>query len=151
MLSDITIVQPGGGQYPLEGGASDQDGCTKVIEKKVRVEALVSVTPRVYIEEPSIDCCDSTSTDSRYIECRFPPSHCTFTVKQDLCLHIPMTFDAEVHIKKTGIICDVKPCYEEVQLVPESPRMHMGPQQSAVMFHGSGARGNRKSHRKYRR
>ena len=83
---------------------SDHSNCTRYVQQNVRVQAIVDVTPRVFVEEPSIDCSDSRVYSKSHAKCH-PNKSYTFTVEQDLCLTIPLTFGADVTVRRTGIIC----------------------------------------------
>jgi len=78
--------------------------CPAVVNETVCVQADVSITPAVTVGDiisnclggPIIGACPGTSS---------PTDSCTFTVSQNICVGVPLTFSAEAAAEPTGIIC----------------------------------------------
>lgn len=84
---------------------NEEDDCTKTIEKNVRIQALVTVEPKVFLDEPDVDCCKPVKVSSNKKNGRSKQDKYKFFVEQELCLKIPLTFHAQVEAKPLGIIC----------------------------------------------
>lgn len=90
------------------------DDCTKILEKKVIVTAQVTVKPRVILLEPDTDCCEPTKVTklNKRHSCKkrcVDKNKYKFVVEQELCLRIPLQFNAEIDVEKQGIVCDINP------------------------------------------
>jgi hypothetical protein len=79
--------------------SEESKGCIRRVERKVRVEAEVIIKPRVVVVDPDLgnECCEK----AEMISCK--KDEYTFVVSQDLCLNIPLRFDAEVEVRNQGI------------------------------------------------
>ncbi|MDZ5713463.1 hypothetical protein [Jeotgalibacillus haloalkalitolerans] len=94
--------------------------CISIIHKNVRVEAIVTIKPTVKITEGySIECTPCTLEESD-LEPSYPrfglnkyktkdkkhDDGCRFTVSQDLCIKIPLKFEADAFVKPGEVYCD---------------------------------------------
>ena len=76
--------------------------CPAIVNETVCVQADVTITPSVVVGtiesfcvgEPVIGACPGT-----------PVAECTFTVSQNICVQIPLTFSAVAAAVPTGIVC----------------------------------------------
>ena len=86
--------------------------CPAIVHETVCIQADVSITPAVTVGEilsfcvggPVIGACPGTPS---------PTDSCTFTVSQNICVQVPLTFSAAATAEPTGIICGtpaVGPC-----------------------------------------
>lgn len=77
-------------------------GCPAIVNETVCVQADVTITPSVVVGtiesfcvgEPVIGACSGT-----------PVAECTFTVSQNICVQIPLTFSAVATALPKGIVC----------------------------------------------
>lgn len=78
---------------------NEENGHIRHVEKRVRVEAEVVIKPRVVVIDSEVDAgpCENVRLKSS------KKDEYTFVVSQDLCLNIPLRFDAEVEVKNQGI------------------------------------------------
>jgi hypothetical protein len=83
----------------------EEEGCTRFIERKVTIDALVSISPHVSLEEPDVDCCNPVRIEPARHRHPKMDENCNFVVRQELCLRIPLIFEAEVKAKPLGIEC----------------------------------------------
>lgn len=103
---------------------SEDIACISIIHQNLEIEAIVQIKPRVIIgDDFSVECGD-------YIICRIDedpkqkvrnknvhnykygktPHHdkdddCTFLIKQELCLRIPLIFSAKAVVKSEKAVC----------------------------------------------
>ncbi|WP_227396877.1 hypothetical protein [Jeotgalibacillus aurantiacus] len=96
--------------------------CLSFIHKNLRIEAQVTIKPKVIIGDGyKVECCDihPCSEDEKSSYPRFglnkylskekkPEEPCKFTVKQDLCIKIPLVFSAETTVVPKEVICDTE-------------------------------------------
>jgi hypothetical protein len=76
--------------------------CPTTVNETVCVEALVTINPQVTIGEiqafcvgdPVIGACPG-----------MPVPFCSFQVSQNICVQVPLTFDAIAKAEPTGIVC----------------------------------------------
>ncbi|WP_100332179.1 hypothetical protein [Bacillus xiapuensis] len=94
--------------------------CTQFVDKKIVVEAFVTVQPRVYMSDPEIECCKPQERQElphtkkhHHKKKAAEKSQCKFVVEQELCLRIPLHFDAEVEIDQQGILCRIDADHRE--------------------------------------
>lgn len=77
-------------------------GCPAIVNETVCVQAEVTITPSVVVGtiesfcvgEPMIGPCPGT-----------PAEECTFTVSQNICVQVPLTFSAMATVEPKGIVC----------------------------------------------
>ena len=77
-------------------------GCSAIVNETVCVQAEVTMTPRVVVgtiesfcvDGPAIGDCPGT-----------PAAECTFTVSQNICVQVPLTFSAMATVEPKGIVC----------------------------------------------
>lgn len=86
--------------------------CPALVHETVCIQAEVAITPLVTVGDiesfcvggPIIGSCPGTPS---------PTDSCTFTVSQNICVQVPLTFSADATAMPTGIICGtpaVGPC-----------------------------------------
>lgn len=76
--------------------------CPATVHETVCVQANVTITPEVAVGEiasfcvggPVIGACPGT-----------PVMDCTFTVSQNICVEVPLTFSANATAVPSGIVC----------------------------------------------
>jgi hypothetical protein len=88
--------------------SNNGDGCTRMIKKMVSVAALVKVKPSVSVEESDvvIECCGPLTVSKHKKKKRSKKDVCDFIVKQNICVRIPVHFEADAEVNPLGIICD---------------------------------------------
>lgn len=77
-------------------------GCPATVNETVCVQADVTITPGVSVTgvetycvgDPVIGACPGTVEES-----------CSFTVSQNICVQIPLTFSADAVAAPSGIVC----------------------------------------------
>ena len=77
-------------------------GCPAIVNETVCVQAEVTITPRVVVgtiesfcvDGPIIGACPGT-----------PVTECIFTVSQNICVQVPLTFSAMAAVVPNGIVC----------------------------------------------
>jgi hypothetical protein len=97
----------------------ENGGCTRTIEKKVSVAAQVQIKPSVHVTESDveIECCGPAVVKrlrkrKKHGKKKSPrekqpkADKCKFIVQQDLCVHVPIQFDAEAEARPLGIVCE---------------------------------------------
>ncbi len=76
--------------------------CEATVHENVCVQATVTIRPRVDVGDVDTFCIDGVSfrpcpgTVARF---------CTFTVSQNICVEIPLTFAADVTTENAAIVC----------------------------------------------
>ncbi len=76
--------------------------CPVTVHETVCVQANVTIRPRVEVGDVETFCVDGPAIGPcPGTVVRF----CTFTVRQRICVEIPLTFDADVTAEQSGIVC----------------------------------------------
>ncbi len=86
--------------------------CPATVQKKVCVEAKVTVTPDAQIGDVQAKCVGKP----RFEPCHCNSRDCTIMVSQLLCVRFPIKFSAMATVEPAGIVCDVpqlEPCIQE--------------------------------------
>lgn len=86
---------------------SESQGCTRTVFQQATVCVPVTVRPFAVPGEAVTICCNEPVVTSGTAVCT--PSgvtECTFTVKQTLCIEIPITFGADVSTGNISTVCE---------------------------------------------
>ncbi|WP_409252888.1 hypothetical protein V1502_02855 [Bacillus sp. SCS-153A] len=99
------------------------NGAIKNVEKRVRVEAEVVIKPRVIVIDSELDAgpCENIKLKAA------KKDEYTFIVSQDLCLNIPLRFDAEVEVKRQGIQGNLSGMEDEEETKQERRKPEIDP------------------------
>jgi hypothetical protein len=95
----------------LEVIAMGGNSCTQLVHQFVSIEAVVTVVPKVTIGGVTVQCLDaSVGTVPCVVHTQ---SHAQFSVQQNLCLQIPLTFSAEATATPSNFVAttpEIGPC-----------------------------------------
>ncbi len=80
----------------------EQMGCSTVVHESVCVQGTVTITPNV-VSGPSRSFCIGNPVIGR-CQGELEPN-CTFTVSQNICVQIPLTFSAVATAVPNGVVC----------------------------------------------
>lgn len=88
--------------------------CPRTVHDTVCVDAEVTITPLVTVGEIRSNCVGDAVIGS----CPGTPSQfCTFNVRQEICVEVPLMFEANASATPRGIVCgtpDIGPCSSTV-------------------------------------
>lgn len=88
--------------------------CPTTVHDTVCVDAEVTITPLVTVGEIRSNCVGDAAIGS----CPGTPSQfCTFNVRQEICVEVPLKFEANASATPRGIVCgtpDIGPCSSNV-------------------------------------
>lgn len=99
-----------------------EPSCENTFFQRNRVCVPVTVTPFATPGEATVTCCGQPSVDTRNT-CPGTETSCTFTVTQELCIRIPISFGADVKTGTAKVQCGTvseTPC-ECSTAQPETP------------------------------
>jgi hypothetical protein len=76
--------------------------CPTTVHETVCVDAEVTITPLVTVGEIHTNCIGDAVLGS----CPGTPSQfCTFNIRQEICVEVPLTFEANASATPRGIVC----------------------------------------------
>lgn len=78
--------------------------CPALVHDTVCVQAEVTIDPSVAVGDIESFCVGGAVIGACPGETA-PSDSCTFTVSQNICVQIPLTFSADAHAVPTGIVC----------------------------------------------
>lgn len=81
-----------------------EEGCEEVFFQKAKVCVPVKVTPFATPGEIKVKCCNRPIISNNKM-CPSGDTSCMFTVTQELCIKIPITFGADVETGKATVQC----------------------------------------------
>ncbi|MFV0516587.1 MAG: hypothetical protein ACK5MV_04260 [Aminipila sp.] len=92
--------------------ANETGMCETIVNERVCVQATVTVTPNVDSGPSTSFCLGNPVIGS--CKGRLEPQ-CIFTVSQEICVEIPLTFSATATATENGLVCggiDTQPCQD---------------------------------------
>jgi len=78
--------------------------CPTVVHETVSVQAEVTITPKVVVGEVTSYCVGNPIIGTCPLD-PCPAEKCTFSVSQNICVQVPMTFSAKAEAREAGIVC----------------------------------------------
>lgn len=85
---------------------SSSEGCTQTVFQQQTVCVPVTVRPFAIAGKATTVCCDDPVITNGTAVCTPPGTgECTFTVKQTICVEIPITFGADVRTGNVSTVC----------------------------------------------
>ena len=73
--------------------------------QKIEISLPVSTKPFTDVGEIEIKCCGKPTITSEVSSERVEHGECNFTVKQELCIEVPITFGVETETKDSSFKC----------------------------------------------
>jgi len=92
--------------------SGDQDACTSTFYQNVCVSGEVTVTPRMACGPAQVTCLGGRVSHKRP-KPRTGPQFCRLTVFQELCVAVPISFDAHAVCRTDRVDCgpvSTQPC-----------------------------------------
>ena len=94
----------------------ETEKCSVIGHQTVEVCVPVSVKPFAEVGKINIICCEKPLITSDSEECRGEQEKtCDFTIKQKICIEVPIEFGAEVNTEEAFIECNSASTEEEVK------------------------------------
>lgn len=83
-----------------------EGSCTTTVFQQETVCASVTVTPFAHSDGANVVCCGTPVVSSEPVCTTANPS-CRFTVRQTICVEIPITFGADVEVGDASVSCGI--------------------------------------------
>ena len=104
---DAEIIYPAGEPHFINRIKEAPESCATINHRLVDLCVPVNVKPFTNIGKVKVTCCDDATVVPGIEECIGTPSgECNFTIKQRICVEIPVEFGADVTTEEVHISCD---------------------------------------------